>query len=97
MARRSVAVMCSAVSLSRLTSAADEAVVAQAQRRDQGAVDDQVGVAADRRGEVGVAVQVQPEVADVVGGIDRLHLGAQHDLVDDLGVRARRGSLPAAG
>ena len=47
---------------------------------------DQVGIAADRRGEMGVAVQVQPEVADIVGAVDGLHLGAQHHLVDDLGV-----------
>ena len=31
---------------------------------------------------------MQPEVADVLGRVDRLHLGAQHHLVDDLGVRA---------
>ena len=44
-------------------------------------------------GEVkwGVAVQVEPEMADVVGRIDRLHLRAQHHLVDDLGVRAAAG------
>ncbi len=40
---------------------------------------------------MGVAVQVQAEVADVVGRIVRLHLGAQHHLVDDLGVRAAAG------
>ena len=49
---------------------------------------DQVGVAADRRGEVGVAAQVQAEMADIVGRVDRLRLGAQHHLVDDVCVRA---------
>ena len=37
--------------------------------RTRRAVDDQVGVAADRRGEVGVAAEVQAEVADVVGAV----------------------------
>ena len=70
-----------------------EAVGAQAQRRYQSAVHDQVGVAADGRGEVGVPGQVQPEVADVLGGVDRLHLGPQDHLVDDLGVGRVAGLL----
>ncbi|MNI36929.1 hypothetical protein D3C73_909970 [compost metagenome] len=46
----------------------------------------QVGIAPDRRGEVGVAVEVQTEVADVLGAVDGLHLGAQDHFVDHLGV-----------
>ena len=56
-------------------------------------MDDQIGVAADRRGEVGVFREVEPEVTDIVGGIDRLHLGAQDHLVDDVGVRTLAGFL----
>ena len=52
---------------------------------------DQVGVAADRAGEVGVFRQVQPEVADVLGIVLRLHLAAQDHLVDDIGVRPLTG------
>jgi hypothetical protein len=59
-------------------------------------VHDQVGVAADRRGEVGVLGQVQAVVADVLGRVDRLHLGAQHHLVDDVGVRAAAGLVQQA-
>ncbi len=54
-------------------------------------MDDQVGIAPDGRGEVGVAVQMQTEVADVLGAVDGLHLGAQDDFVDDLGVRSVAG------
>ena len=61
---------------------------AQAERADQRAVHDQVGVAADRRGEMRVAAQVQAEVAEVLGGVDRLRLRAQHHLVDEVGWRA---------
>ncbi|MNE10564.1 hypothetical protein D3C80_1032810 [compost metagenome] len=64
-----------------------QAVRTQVQAADQAAVNDQVGIAPDRRGEVGVAVQVQTEVTDVVRRIDGLHLGAQDHLVDHLGVR----------
>ena len=61
-------------------------VLAQTQRADQAPVHDQVGIAPDGRGEVGVAIQVQTEVAHVLRRIDGLHLGAQHDLVDHVGV-----------
>jgi hypothetical protein len=44
----------------------------------------EVGVAADRRGEVRIAAQVETEVAVVFGGIFGLCLGAQHDFVDQL-------------
>src|SRR3989344_873361 len=35
-------------------------------------MDDEVGVAADRRGEVGVEVEGETEVADILGGVDGL-------------------------
>ena len=95
MARRSAMVMCSAVVFSA-TGSSTKTVGAELQRGDQGAVDDEVGVAPDRRGEVGVAVEVQAEVSDVVRRIDRLHLGPQHDLVDDLGVRRLAGLVEQA-
>src|SRR5690606_26419991 len=71
--------------------AVGQAVRAQLQPPDQPPVDDQVGIAPDRRGEVGVAVQVKTEVAYIVRRVDGLHLGAQDDFVDDLGVRGVAG------
>ena len=68
---------------------------AQAVGRDQGAMHDQVGIAADRRGEVGVARQRQAEMAEIVGAVDRLALAAQHGLVDQPGHRLA-GDLRAA-
>ena len=44
----------------------------------------QVGVAADRRGEVRIAAQVQAEVAVVLRRVFGLRLRAQHHLVDQL-------------
>ena len=69
-----------------------EAAVAEAQRAHQRAMHEQVGVAADRRGEVRVAAQVQAEVADVVGGVVGLALAAQHHLVDEVGDGQRLGA-----
>ena len=51
---------------------------------DQRTVGEQIGIAADRRGEMRVTAERQPEMADVRGRIDRLHLRAQH-LRHDLG------------
>ena len=51
-------------------------------------MDDEVGVAADGRGEVGVAAQVQAEMAQILCSVDRLCLRTQHDLVDEGGVLA---------
>ena len=45
-------------------------------------MDDEVGVAADRRGEMGVAAQVEAEMAVVLVAVFGLRLGAQHHLVD---------------
>jgi hypothetical protein len=71
----------------RRRGARRQAVAPELQRRDEGAVDEEVGVAPDRRGEVGVFRQVQAEVADVLGVVLGLHLGAQDHLVDDGFVR----------
>ena len=59
-----------------------EAIVAQLQGRDQGAMDDEIGIAADRRGEVGVTIEVETEMPVVGGGIFGLCLAAQHHLAD---------------
>jgi hypothetical protein len=53
-------------------------------------VHDQVGKAADRRGEVGVARQRQAEMAEIVGTVDRLALASEHGLVDQAGDRLVR-------
>ncbi len=51
-------------------------------------MDDEVGIAADRRGEMGVAAQVEAEMAVVLRRVFRLRLGAQHHLVDEVLVGA---------
>ena len=53
---------------------------------DQRAVDDEVGIAADRRGEVAVARQVEAEVPEVLRRVVGLGHRAQHAHVDHLGV-----------
>ena len=45
---------------------------------------DQIGVAADRRGEMRVAAKVEAEMPVILGRIFGLRLGAQHHLVDEL-------------
>jgi hypothetical protein len=47
-------------------------------------MDDEIGIAADRRCEMRIAAQVQAEVPVVVGGVLGLRLRAQHHIVDDL-------------
>jgi len=56
----------------------------EALRADQRAVHDQIGVAADGRGEMRVAAQIEPEMAVVLGRVLGLRLTAQHHLVDEL-------------
>ena len=68
----------------RASSPVGKAVVAELEGADQRAVHDQVGIAPDRRGEVRVAAQVEPEMAVVLRRVFGLRLGAQHDLVDEL-------------
>ena len=84
------------MSLSRAASIVGEAAGAEAQRADQRAVHDEVGVAPDRRGEVRVAPQVEAEVAEVLGGVDGLRLRAQHHLVDEVRDGQRLGPLQDA-
>ena len=51
-----------------------QAVVAELERADQPAMHDQVGIAADRRGEMRVAAQVQAEMAVVLRRVFGLRL-----------------------
>ena len=44
---------------------------------------DEIGIAADGRGEMGVAAQVEAEMPVVLRGILGLRLRAQHHLVDE--------------
>ena len=74
-----------------------QAVRPELQRADQGPVHDQVGVAADRRGEMRVAAQREPEVPVVLGRIFGLRLGAQHHLVHQLLVLACPSPAPGCG
>ncbi len=68
-----------------------QAIAAKLERADQPAMHDQVGIAADRRGEMGVAAQVQAEMAVILRRVFGLRLRAQHDFVDQrLGVAALR-------
>ena len=85
MARRSDAEICAAISVSAARSWLSGRPSAPKFRgADQPAMHDQVGVAADRRGEVRVAAEVQSEVAVVLRRIFGLRLRAQHHLVDEL-------------
>ena len=85
MARRSAAEMRAAISPSAAcVHAARQAVGAEILRADQRAMHHQVGVAADRRGEVRIAAQIEPEMAVVLRRVFGLRLGAQHHLVDQL-------------
>ena len=52
-----------------------EAAFAQPIGRDQGAVNEQVGIATDRRGEVGIAAERQPEMPEIVRAVDGLRSG----------------------
>ena len=64
-----------------------DAARAQAEAADQRAVDQQIGIAPDRRGEMRVAAQRQAEMAEIVGAVLGLRLAAQHQLVDHARVR----------
>ena len=85
-------------------------VRAETEAADQRPMHQQVGVAADRAGEMGVARQGEAEMADVLRAVGGLGLAAQHRLVDqpllrpaahDAPARARRSAAgpgpPAAG
>ncbi len=64
------------------------ALLPAANHRADGAVHDQIGVATDRRGEVGIGGIGEAEVAFVVRRIDRLHHAAQHHRLDDVRIGA---------
>src|SRR4029078_10925543 len=57
-----------------------QAVIAETKRPHQRAMDDEIGVAADRRGEVRVAAQIEAEMAEIVVAILGLRLASQHYL-----------------
>ncbi len=59
-----------------------QAIGAEVLRADQRAMHHEIGIAADRRGVVRVALQIEAEVAVVLGRIFRLRLAAQRHLVD---------------
>ena len=59
-----------------------EAALAEIERADQRPMDDEIGVAANGRGEMGVAAQVEAEMAVVLVAVFGLRLGAQHHFVD---------------
>src|SRR5919106_1435285 len=60
-----------------------ETALAEVERADQRPMHDQVGIAPDRRGEMGVVAEIEPEMADVARRVGCLALGAQHQLRDD--------------
>ena len=72
---------------------AGQSVIAETKCADQRAVDDEIGIAPDRRGEVRIAPQIQAEMADVLRGIFGLALRAQHHLVDEMRVLRSRDAV----
>src|SRR5207244_5516942 len=58
--------------------------VTEPTRANETAVDDEVGIAADRRGEMRIAAQIQAEMPVIVRRIFGLRLRAQHNLIDKL-------------
>ena len=84
MALRSLSEMVSAMRSSFDFSSSDKPALAQLKGAHQRAVDDQIGVAADRRGEMRIAAQVQAEMPEIARPVLGLRLGAQHDLVQKL-------------
>src|SRR5262249_60166914 len=61
-----------------------QAAVTEPRRANEAAVDDEVGIAADGRGEMRVAAQVQAEMPVILRGVFGLRLRAQHHLIDEL-------------
>src|SRR5207245_10722614 len=56
-----------------------QAAVAEPYRANEAAVDDEVGIAADRRGEMRIAAQIQAEMPVIFRRIFGLRLRAQHN------------------
>ena len=84
-ARRSVAVMCVGGVREALRFVVRQCARPEAEAADQRAVHQQVGVAADRTGEMRIARQGEAEMADVVGAVLGLRLAAQHHVIDQRG------------
>ena len=57
--------------------------VGMSKRPFQSAMDDEIGIAADRRSEMRVLVEAEREVAERVGGIARLFQRAKHEVGND--------------
>ena len=66
------------------TAIIGEAALAEPERRYQRPVDDQIGIAADRRGEMGVTLERESEMADVAGTVDGPGLGSQDRLAEEI-------------
>ncbi|ODS03502.1 hypothetical protein AUC71_09280 [Methyloceanibacter marginalis] len=66
-----------------------EAASAQVKGADQGAMHDEIGVAANGRGEMGVAPQVETEMPEILRAVFGLGLAAQDHFADEL--RGGRG------
>jgi hypothetical protein len=92
-ARRSVAEQCRPIS----SQSPGRRVFLAGQHGLDRAMHQQVGIAADRRGEVGVVLVGQAEVADVVRAVHRLAQRAQHDRLQQLEIRARLDLLEQLG
>src|SRR5579871_4259001 len=58
--------------------------IAEFEGPDQSAMHDEIRVAPDRRGEMGVAFEIEAEMSVVLGSIFGLSLAAQHDLIDEV-------------
>ena len=74
-----------------------QAVIAQPQRADQRAMDDQIGIAADRRGEMRVAAQVQAEMAEILGAYSACACVRRTTSLTSSAVGRRRASRPGCG
>ena len=80
----------------RLLDAVGQAALAEVESGDQPTMNDKIGIATDRRREVGVFSEIEAEVADVDRRVFGLTLRAQHHLVDEIGLRRARHSLENA-
>src|SRR5205085_10548243 len=65
-----------------------DSAVAQLERADQGAMNDEIGIAADGRREMGIASEVQAKVSDILGRVECLCLGTKYHVVQYLFVNA---------
>src|SRR6187551_942421 len=84
-----------------LIHAVGQAILAELECAYEPAMDNQIRVAADRGREMGVATQVQPEVAVIFSGIFSLSLCTQDNFVDKLlrvtAFYASQNSINASG